>query len=242
MRLIALLLACLAAGPALAGEARIAVAANFAEPAREIAAAFAAATGHKAILSFGASGTFAAQIRQGAPFEAFLSADEERPKALLAEGLAQRRFAYAVGRLVLWSRDAAAAPGEARLRAGDFAKLAIANPAAAPYGGAAVETMAALGLTDALKPKLVEGASIAQAFQFVETGNAELGFVARSQILGRGGAAWLVPQTLHAPIRQDAALLTSGAGNAAAGAFLDFLNGPQARAIVEKFGYESPGG
>lgn len=229
----------LAAPAAHAEQATIAIAANFTEPVKEIAAAFKARTGHELALSFGASGGFYTQIKQSAPFDAMLSADAERPQKLAAEGfaVAATRFTYAVGKLALWTRTAGAAPGEATLREGKFEKLAIASPAAAPYGAAALETLKALGVLDALKPKIVEGASIGQAFQFAETGNAEFGFVALSQTIGKGGALWLVPQPLYAPIRQDAILLRKGEANEAARAFLDFLKGPEARAVIERYGY-----
>lgn len=231
--------AALVASPSFAGETQVAVAANFSEPAREIARAFEARSAHVARLSFGASGVFYAQIGQGAPFDVFLSADEERPRKLGEDGhaVAASRFTYAVGRLALWSRDAGRVGGEETLREGRFDKIAVANPAGAPYGAAAHEAMAALGLAAALKPKIVEGTSIGQTFQFVESGNAELGFVALSQTIGKGGSLWLAPSHLHAPIRQDAILLRRGADNAAAQAFLDFLKGPQARAIIERYGY-----
>ncbi|WP_460451406.1 molybdate ABC transporter substrate-binding protein [Alsobacter sp. SYSU BS001988] len=228
--------------PAFAAQTRIAVAANFTDAAQEIAAAFAKATGHEAILSYGSSAQLLAQIAQGAPFEAFLSADEERPARAIADrlALADSRFTYAVGRLVLWSRDPGAVTGEATLRAGAFARIAIANPAAAPYGAAAVETLKALGVYEAIQSKVVQGASIAQAFQFVDTGNAELGFVALSQVAASPkGSRWLVPQALHRPIRQDAVLLASGEGSEAARAFLAYLKGPQARAAIERYGYET---
>lgn len=241
MRLVAVfaLALVLSPTPAFAAQATIAVAANFAEPAKVIAAAFKAKTGHDVTLSFGSSGAFLTQIRQAAPFDAFLSADDERPKALAREGYAvpSSRFTYAVGKLALWSRAADALPGEATLRAGKFDKLGLANPVAAPYGAAALETLKALGLADALKPKIVEGSNIAQAFQFAETGNAEYAFVALSQTIGRGGATWRVPQSLYAPIRQDAVLLQTGEANEAAKAFLDYLKGPEARAVIERFGY-----
>ncbi|MBK9080720.1 MAG: molybdate ABC transporter substrate-binding protein [Rhizobiales bacterium] len=231
------------ASAARAAETHVAVAANFTEAAREIAVAFKAGTGHDAVLSFGASGQFYAQIVQAAPFEVFLSADDERPRKLAEEGLgvASQRFTYAIGKLVLWSRSAGLVTGEETLREAKFDKLSIANPVGAPYGAAAIETMKKLGLHDALKPKIVEGASIAQAFQFVETGNAEVGLVALAQIVGKQGSRWLVPQSLYAPIRQDAILLKRGEGNPAALAFVAFLKGPQARAIVEKYGYALDG-
>jgi len=225
-----------------AGATHVAVAANFTDAAKEIAAAFKARTGHDAVLSFGSSGQLLAQIQQGAPFKVFLSADDERPKALVAEGLAlsDTRFTYAIGKLVLWSKDSAFVKDEATLRAQAFTKIAIANPAAAPYGVAALEVLKSLKLDEALKAKIVMGNSIAQTFQFIDTGNAELGFVALSQLVGQsGGSRWLVPQALYSEIRQDAVLLKSAAQDEASRAFLDFLKSPEARAIIEKFGYVS---
>jgi molybdate transport system substrate-binding protein len=237
---IAIALALLTAGNAFAAQTNVAVAANFMEAAREIAAAFKRKTGHEAVLSFGASGQFYTQIAQGAPFQVFLSADDARPKKLADEGLAvaDSRFTYAIGKLVLWSKTPDLVKGEDTLKAAAFAKLSICNPAAAPYGAAAVETMKSLRVYDTLQPKLVEGATITQAFQFVQTGNAELGFVALSQLTENDtGSRWVVPQELYAPIRQDAVLLKSGASNAAATGFISFLRGPEARAIIEKYGY-----
>ncbi|MGX4769200.1 molybdate ABC transporter substrate-binding protein [Bradyrhizobium guangdongense] len=227
-------------GEAQAAQTNIAVAANFTDAAKEIAAAFKQKTGHEAVLSFGASGQFYTQITQGAPFQVFLSADDSRPKKLVEDGLAiaDSRFTYAIGKLVLWSKSPGIVTGEETLKNASFAKLSICNPAAAPYGLAAVETMKSLNLYDSLRPKLVEGATITQAYQFVETGNAELGFVALSQLTGsEAGSRWVVPQRLYNPIRQDAVLLKTGAGNDAAGAFIAFLRGPEARAIIEKYGY-----
>ena len=249
MKLTALATACLAllislgAGAqaaAAAGVTHVAVAANFTEPAKEIAALFKQKTGDEAVLSFGASGAFFTQITHGAPFEVFLSADEERPKVAVEQGfaVADSRFTYAIGKLVLWSRVVDVTNGEAALKAGNFAKLSIANPVAAPYGTAAVETMKALGVYDALRPKIVQGNSIAQAFQFVDTRNAEVGFVALAQLYGvTAGTRWEVPSSLHAPIRQDAVLLKTGADSEASKAFLTFLKGPEAQAIIERFGY-----
>jgi len=228
------------AAPAEAGVTHVAVAANFTEPAREIAALFKQKTGHEAVLIFGASGAFYTQITHSAPFEVFLSADVDRPQAAIDGGFAvpDSVFTYAIGRLVLWSRVVDVTNGEAALKAGNFSKLSIANPIAAPYGTAAVETMKALGVYDALKPKIVQGNSIAQAFQFVDTRNAEVGFVALSQLHGvTEGTRWEVPPNLHAPIRQDAVLLKTGADSEASVAFLAFLKGPEARAIIEQFGY-----
>ena len=228
------------APPASAGQTNVAVAANFTEAAKEIGAAFKQKTGHDAVFSFGSSGQLYTQITQDAPFQIMLSADEDRPKQAIADGLGvpESRFTYAIGKLVLWSRQAEFVKGVVTLKAGAFTKVSIAAPTAAPYGAAAIETMKALNLYDALKPKVVEGASIAQAFQFVETGNAEIGFIAMSQLAGNtSGSRWLVDQGLYTPIRQDAVLLKKGAANDAATAFMAFLKGPEARAVIEKFGY-----
>jgi molybdate transport system substrate-binding protein len=228
------------AGGASAAQTRVAVAANFTNPAKEIAAAFEAKTGHEAILSFGSSGLFFTQITQHAPFQIFLSADSERPERLVDDGLAvaSSRFTYAIGKLVLWSRNPDLVRGEETLKSNAFSKLSISNPVAAPYGAAAIETMKSLGLYDTLRPKFVEGANITQAFQFVDTGNAELGFVALSQIIGNDtGSRWIVPQEFYSPIRQDAVLLEKGAANEAATAFMAFLKGPEVQAIIEKYGY-----
>jgi molybdate transport system substrate-binding protein len=237
---VAFALAAAFGGPAMSAQVNIAVAANFTEPAKEIAAAFRHKTGHEAVLSFGASGQFYNQIVQDAPFQILLSADDERPKKLVADGLgvAESRLTYAVGKLVLWSKSPDLVKGEATLKAGNFAKVSIANPAAAPYGAAAVEAMKSLGVYDALQAKIVQGNSIAQAFQFIDTGNAELGFVALSQLAGNSsGSRWLVPQNLFKPILQDAVLLKKGAANEAATAFMTFLKGPDSRAVIEKYGY-----
>jgi len=230
----------LASAQALAGSVNVAVAANFTEPAKEIAAAFKAKTGHDAVLSSGASGQFYTQIKQNAPFGIMLSADDERPRKLVAEGLgvASSRFTYAIGKLVLWSKDPNMVKGEETLKAAGFNKLSIANPVGAPYGAAAVETLKALKLYDTLEPKIVKGNSIGQAFQFVDTGNAELGFIALSQLMPKaGGSRWMVPQNLYTEIRQDAVLLKSAENNEAATAFLTFLRSPEARAVIERFGY-----
>lgn len=234
------LLAGFAAEPVLAAQTSVAVAANFTDAAKEIAAAFKQKTGDDAVLSFGATGQLYTQITQEAPFEILLSADAERPRKAVADGLgvADSPFTYAVGKLVLWSKAPDLVKGEDTLKAAAFNKLSICNPAAAPYGEAAVETMRSLKLEEALKPKLVVGANISQAFQFVDSGNAELGFVALSQLAGKsGGSRWMVPQELYKPIRQDAVLLKKGANNPAAIGFLQFLKGPEAHAIIEKYGY-----
>jgi molybdate transport system substrate-binding protein len=226
-----------------AANVNVAVAANFSEPAKEIAQLFQSKTASRAILSFGATGQFYAQITQAAPFQVFLSADESTPKKLADTGLAvaDSLFTYAIGKLVLFSTNATLVTGEQTLRDAKFNKIAIADPAAAPYGAAAVETMKTLGLYDALAGKIVQGANIAQTFQFVDTGNAELGFVALSQVIARpGGSRWIVPANLYKPIRQDAVLLRSGAGNETAKAFLAFMKGPEAAKVMEKYGYGTP--
>ncbi len=230
------------AAPAAAAETQVAVAANFSDPAKEIAAAFTKATGDTAVLSFGSSGAFYTQMAHGAPFEVFLSADVERPQRAEADGLAVpgSRFTYAVGRLVLYSKSPGLVDDKgAVLKSGRFDHLAIADPAAAPYGLAATQVLAKHGLTDTLAPKIVRGSSITQAYQFVATGAAELGFVARSQVIAvPGGSRWLVPAKNHAPIVQQAVLLKSGAANPAAAAFVRFLKGREARAIIKRYGYE----
>jgi len=230
------------AAPALAADTQIAVAANFTEPAKAIAAAFKAKTGHTATLSFGASGQFYAQMAHGAPYEVFLSADADRPKAAEQAGLAVAgtRYAYAFGRLVLYSKTPGLVDAKgAVLKSDRFAKLAIADPATAPYGAAAVQTMRKLGVYDALAPRIVRGSSITQAYQYVATGNAELGFVALSQVIDQpGGSRWLVPANNHAPIEQQAILLKTGQKNPAARAFLVFLRSPAAIAIIRRYGYE----
>ncbi|MGE3245158.1 MAG: molybdate ABC transporter substrate-binding protein [Beijerinckiaceae bacterium] len=225
-----------------AAEVRAAVAANFTGAAREIGDAYAKASGNTVIFSFGSTGQLYTQITQGAPFDVFLAADAKRPADAIAagHGMAGTRFTYSIGRLALYSRKPGLVHGPETLRAGNFSKLAIANPVTAPYGAAAIEVMSKLGLRATLKSKLVQGANIAQTYQFVSTGNAELGFVAFSQITGsEGGSRWLVPGEFHTPIAQDAVLLARGANNPAARAFLDFLKESQALKIIERYGYSA---
>ena len=232
----------LTVGRAAAGEVSVAVAANFVEPAKAVAEAFHTLTGHTAVISPGASGQLFTQITHGAPFEVFLSADAERPQALVAGGyaVAQSRFTYAVGRLALYSATPGLVDGNGLvLKRTDLRAVAIADPTLAPYGLAAEETMRKLGVYDALRPKIVKGASIAQAYQFVATGAAEIGFVAQSQIVTvKGGSRWLVPEALHTPIEQQAVLLKAGANDPAARRFLDFLKSPTARTIIARYGYD----
>ncbi len=217
-----------------------AVAANFTGAANEIGSAFAAATGHEVMYSFGATGQLYAQITQGAPFDVFLAADRERPGQAEREGYAVpgSRFTYATGAIVLYSADPALVSGADTLRRADFTRLAIANPATAPYGHAAIEALKALGVYEALAGRIVQGNNIAQVYQFVATGNAELGFVAQAQVAIRdGGSRWPVPSGLYPAIAQDAVLLNSARGNEAARAFLDFLRGDAAREIKSRYGY-----
>lgn len=238
--LLAAALLTAATGSAGAAETNVAVAANFTEPAKEIAAAFAAGSGDKAVLSFGATGQFYAQIKQDAPFTILLAADDETPRKAVEEGLAvaDSRFTYAIGRLVLWSKDAYRTLGEDTLKSGSFEKIAIANPKTAPYGLAAVQAMKKMGVYERLEPKFVQGNSIAQTYQFIDTGNAEVGFVALSQIIMKTeGSRWPVPELLHEPIRQDAVLLKKGAADPVARAFLAFLKGPEAAAVIARYGY-----
>lgn len=234
-----------AAMGARAAEVQVAVAANFTGPMRRIAAAFEADTGHKALLSFGATGAFYAQIRNGAPFQLLLAADDGTPARLEKEGatLAGTRFTYATGRLVLWSAQAGVVDDKGQvLRQPGDGRIALANPKLAPYGAAAIEALTALGLLESLRPRFVQGENIGQAYQFVATGNAPLGFVALSQVMVDGriakGSAWMVPAGLHAPLRQDAVVLAAGKDNAAAAALAAYLKGEKARAIIRSFGYE----
>lgn len=245
LRLLCLAFALVAVHPARAAEVFVAVAANFTIPMQEIAKAFEQETGHKPVLSFGSTGTFYAQIKNGAPFQVLLAADDETPLRLEREGfgIAGTRFTYAIGRLVLWSAQAGLVDDKGEvLRKGQFRHIAIANPKLAPYGAAAMEVMNRLGVASALQPKIVQGDNIAQAFQFVATGNAQLGFVALSQVASSGrivrGSGWIVPAQLHSPIRQDALLLRPGKDNAAAMALLAFLKSEKARALIRSFGYE----
>lgn len=230
---------------AVAAEAQVAVAANFADPIKAIAAVLQKTTGHTLKISTGASGAFYTQIRNGAPFDAFLSADNERPELLEKEGLAQpgTRFTYATGKLVLWSARAGRVDGQgAVLKAADLGKVAYANPKTAPYGAAALQVLDKLALKDAVTPRLVQGESIGQTFNFVKTGNADVGFVAMSQVLEGGqlkeGSMWVIPQSQYEAIRQDAVLLQRGANNEAAKALLKLLQSPNIKDLIRSYGYE----
>jgi molybdate transport system substrate-binding protein len=232
-----------------AGELTVAVAANFTAPMQKIAQAFEQDTGHKALLAFGATGKFYAQIKNGAPFAVLLAADDETPTRLEKEGLtvAGTRFTYATGRLALWSKQANLVDDKGEvLRSPNLDKrgihkIAMADPKLAPYGAAAMEVIHKLGVQASVTPKLVQGESIGQTFQFVSTENAQLGFVALSQISFDGrisqGSAWVVPQDLHSPLKQDAVLLNAGKDNAAAVALLKYLQSDSAKAIIRRYGY-----
>jgi molybdate transport system substrate-binding protein len=240
------LIGCTAAHAAAhAAEVQVAVAANFTAPMQKIAAEFEKDTGHKAVLAFGATGKFYAQINNGAPFDVLLAADDETPAKLEKEGktVAGTRFTYATGKLVLWSAKDNYIDGQGKvLETGNYAHLSIANPKTAPYGLAATETLDKLKLTSKVQPKLVQGENIGQAHQFVSTGNAELGFVALSQVWKDGkftsGSGWIVPENLHSAIRQDAVILSKGAGNDAARALETYLKGDKAKGIIRSYGYE----
>lgn len=232
------------ASAAPAGEVQVAVAANFAGPIGKIGEAFTAATGHSLKVSTGATGKFYTQIISGAPFEVLVAADDETPKKLVAEGhaVAGTNFTYALGRLVLWSAQPGFVDAQGAVLASDKVRhVAIANPKAAPYGAAAIEVIKARGLSDAMTPRLVTAESIAQAYQFVFTGNAEVGFVALSQVAVPGkprvGSYWLVPQDLHGEIRQDAVLLKAGEKNPVAAAWLAYLKSEVAKQLIRDFGY-----
>ena len=248
MRLYALLPTCLLTLLPLiarAETAQIAVAANFAEPIKALAAELERTTGHTLRITVGATGKLYAQIKNGAPFDAFLAADTKVPQALEAEDLIQpgSRFTYAKGQLVLWSANPRRVDDQgAVLRRADLGKVAYANPKTAPYGAAAEQVMAAMGLTPTLTPKLVQGESIGQTYAFVHTGNADVGFVALSQVFENGGlkagSMWRVPRSLYAPIEQGTVVLKRGANNQAAHALVQLMRSPQGRALIRAYGYE----
>ncbi len=230
--------------PAHGGQLTVAVAANFAAPMKVIASQFESEHGVTLKIAYGATGQFYAQIRNGAPFEVLLAGDVATPAKLVDEGfaLAQTQFTYAIGQLVLWSRDPELIDTDAAvLRSPHFRRLALANPVLSPYGAAAIEVMTHLGLRQSLAPKLVQGANIGQAFQFVASGNAQLGFVAMAQVFADGqltsGSAWVVPSQYHAPIEQDAVVLVAGAHNPTAHALLQHLASPEGVEVLRSFGY-----
>ncbi len=223
----------------------VAVASNFTKPMNDIATAFNKATGHEANLSFGSSGKFVAQIENDAPFEVFLSADEKNPKKLeeSGKGVANSRFTYAIGKLVLWSAKPGLVDEQGQiLSKGGFKHLALADPKLAPYGLAAEEALKNQGLLGKLQPLFVLGENISQTQQFISSVNAELGFIALSQVIGKDGkiaegSGWIVPDNLHNPIKQDAILLKKGEPNPAASALLEFMKSPEALEIIQAYGY-----
>lgn len=247
--LVITLSAAVVSANAKAEEVTIAVAANFTAPMQKIAQAFEQDTGHKVLLAFGATGKFYAQIKNGAPFAALLSADDETPARLEKEGvaIAGTRFTYAVGRLALWSKNPSLVDDKGQVLLSNntdknnFKKLAIADPKLAPYGAAAIEVIERMGVIDKVRSKLVQGDSIGQAFQFVMTENAELGFVALSQISIDGritqGSAWVVPQNLYKPLKQDAVLLPFGKHNAAVIALMKYMRTERVQTIIRSYGY-----
>lgn len=229
--------------PAHAGEASVAVAANFIAPMKQLMPLFEKSTGHTLTLSSGSTGKFYAQIKNGAPFELLLAADDETPARLTREGDAVQTQTYAIGKLALWSADATRIDGtDSILRNNAYNKLAVANPRLAPYGATAMQVLEKLGLAEQARKKFVMGENIGQTHQFVASGNADIGFVALSHIWQGGrltsGSAWIVPTSFYAPIRQDAALLKQGAGNPAARALLEFMKTPQARDVIRSYGYD----
>jgi molybdate transport system substrate-binding protein len=244
--LISGLLVCLAVAvmPVHADEISVAVAANFTAPMKLIAAEFEKDSGHKVVASYGSTGKFYAQIKNGAPFEILLAADDETPAKLAKENVAASasQFTYAVGKLVLWSAKPGLVDGAgAVLKRGNFLHLSLADPKLAPYGAAGVETLKALGAYEAAQPKIVTAENITQAYQFISSGNADLGFLALSQVRKDGkieGSSWLVPAALYSPIRQDAILLAPAKGKPAAEALMKFLKDDKAKAIIKSFGYE----
>ncbi|UCV16077.1 molybdate ABC transporter substrate-binding protein [Quatrionicoccus australiensis] len=244
-RTLPLIFTLFALSTAQADEIQVAVAANFTGPMQVISALFERDTGHKASLAFGATGKFYAQISNGAPFEVLLAADDETPARLVKEGnaVAGTPFTYAIGTLVLWSTDPKLVDNKGEiLKKGGFKHLSIANPKAAPYGAAAMQTMSKLGIVDKLKPLFVQGENISQTHQFVSTGAAELGFVAYSQVIKNGqigsGSGWIVPGSFYDPIRQDAVILAKGKDKPAAVALMNYLKGDKAKAVIKSFGYE----
>ena len=228
-----------------AAEVKVAVAANFAQTLKEIGTVFEKDTGHKLAITQGSTGKLYAQISQGAPFEVLLSADDETPEKLVTEGKAINgsRFTYAIGRLALWSpKPDLVDEGGQVLKTDKFRFVAIANARVAPYGRAAVQVMQKLGVLASIEPRVVQGESITQTFQFISTGNAQLGFVALSQINENGkiksGSAWIVPENMHEQLRQDAVLLNPGKDSAAANALLNFLKSEKAKKIIAAHGYQ----
>jgi len=239
--LLGLVLSTAMTAPAPAADVSAAVAANFTKPAEELGKAFTARTGDTVTFSFGATGQLYTQISQGAPFEVFLAADARRPAQAVKDGFGVDGtvFTYAIGKVVLYSPTIDVTDGAAVLTAHAFQHLSVADPKTAPYGAAGMEVLARLGLTDAVTPRIVTGENIAQALQFIESGNAELGFVSLSQVIDKSATqVWKVPAENYSPIRQDAVLTKAGEADPAARAFLDFLRSDEGKAIIERYGYE----
>ena len=242
---LVLVVGLVSSGLTMAAEVSVAVAANFTAPMQKIAQMFEQDTGHKAVLSFGSTGNLYAQIKNGAPFQILLAADDETPARIEKEnlGVANSRFTYATGKLVLWSKQAGFVDDKGDvLHNGKFERIAVANPKLAPYGAAAMETLTKLGLLESIKPKFVQGENISQTYQFIASENAQLGFVALSQVYADGrlkdGSAWIVPADLHQPIKQDAVLLAVGKDNAAATALLTYLRSDKIKTVIRAYGYE----
>lgn len=228
-----------------ADEVQVAVAANFTAPMKVIAAEFEKSTGHKALLSFGSTGKLYAQIKNGAPFDVLLAADDETTLKLEKEGAAVTgtRFTYAIGKLVLWSAREGYVDGKGEvLKQGNYGHIALASPKLAPYGAAAQEVLRKAGLFDVVQPKVVLGENIAQTYQFIKSGNAELGFIALSQVYAndklKEGSAWIVPSDLYSPIRQDVVVLSRGKTNPAAAELMKFMKSERARMVITSFGYD----
>lgn len=243
---LALLLAALLSSAACADSVQVGVAANFAPTLKAMADDFKKQTHHTLLISPEATGKLYAQIKNGAPYEVFLSADQSTPKKLATEGdaLAKSQFTYAIGALALWSADPALidAKGEV-LKTSEARHLAIANPQTAPYGVAAVSVMEAMGVYSRWQSRLVQGENIAQTFQFVGTGNAELGFVALSQVMRGGkltqGSVWVVDPALHKPLKQDVILLKRGEASTAAIALMNYLQSAPAKQVIQQHGYST---
>ncbi len=235
----ALLVIFLLSSTASAEQVVVAVAANFITPMKKLASEFESNNQHTIKLVSGSSGRFFAQIKHGAPFDLFLSADNDKPQKLIDSGLAisNSLFTYAYGRLVLWSADNKRALNEDSLSIADFDRLAIANAKLAPYGKAAKEVLGQLGLEKATRSKWVVGENISQTYQFVASQNAEYGFIAASQWLS-SGPGWLVPEAYHQPIQQDAVILSRAKDNKAVIKLIEYLQSPEASIIIESYGYQ----
>ncbi|WP_262695167.1 molybdate ABC transporter substrate-binding protein [Kordiimonas aquimaris] len=227
--------------PVAADTVHVAVASNFLKPAQDIKIQFERETNHSVILSAASTGQLYNQITQGAPFDVFLAADQMRPLLLSQHGLAVKnsQYTYAYGKLALYSANSSSEINATSLTDIKYQRLAIANPNTAPYGAAAIQVLKSLDLLSQTEPLLVRGANIAQAYQFVETGNADVGLVALAQVINRPATTiWRVPQTHYTPIAQDFVLLEHGRLNATASEFLHFLKSSKAGMLIKKYGYD----